>query len=163
MQIVFSVVLPLNLIQLIFQPLIASFILLLCIAVIWLATCIQVGLQTFPILVSRSNQSNVVGFVLSNFAFVLVLSRFSIDNKSIMIGSLPFLYGSTMYTHQSTFASSFSPLLIACLIYSIPIAWREQFPLDESPCSSIWAFVTVTYDVFFTAVFFSRLCYNCAV
>ena len=124
MQIVFSVVLPLNLIQLIFQPVIASFILLLCIAVIWLATCIQVGLQTFPILVRRSNQSNVVGFVLSNFAFVLVLSRFSIDNKSIMIGSLPFLYGSTMYTHQSTFASSFStPLLIACLIYSIPIAW----------------------------------------
>jgi hypothetical protein len=49
---------------------IASFIFLLCITVIWLATCIQVGLHTFPIPVVRSKQSNVVGFVLSNFAFV---------------------------------------------------------------------------------------------
>ena len=108
----FAVVLPLNLIQLIFQ--ITSFILLLCIAVIWLATCIQVGLHTFPTLVSRSNQSNVVGFVLSNFSFVLVLSRFAIDIQSWLFDSrpLPFLHGSTMHTHQSTFASFSIPYLL---------------------------------------------------
>lgn len=65
-------ILPLSLNQLTdnikFQ--IASFILLLCITVIWIATCIQVGLHTVSIPVVGSNQSNVVGFVLSNFAFV---------------------------------------------------------------------------------------------
>lgn len=65
-------ILPLSLNQLTdnikFQ--IVSFILLVCISVIWLATCIQVGLHTFPVPVVKSNQSNVVGFVLSNFAFV---------------------------------------------------------------------------------------------
>jgi hypothetical protein len=43
------------------------------ITVIWLATCIQVGLHTVPIPVAGSNQSNVVGFVLSNFAFVSIV------------------------------------------------------------------------------------------
>lgn len=67
-------IVPLSLIHLtdniIFQ--IASFILLIIIAVIWIATYIQVGLDKVFVHVVDSNQSNVVGFILSNFAFVSV-------------------------------------------------------------------------------------------
>lgn len=67
-------IVPLSLIHLtdniIFQ--IASFILLIIIAVIWIAAFIQVGLDKVFVPVVDSNQSNVVGFVLSNFAFVSV-------------------------------------------------------------------------------------------
>jgi hypothetical protein len=65
-------VFPLSLIQLTdnikFQ--VASFILLLAITATWLVTFAQLGLRTYVVPAIGKNQSNVLGFVLSNFAFV---------------------------------------------------------------------------------------------
>lgn len=106
--ITFAMIVPLSLIHLtdniIFQ--IASFILLIIIAVIWIATYIQVGLDKVFIPVVASNQSNVVGFILSNFAFVTTAPAW-INNAhpSVNIRLVVWL-----------------SLVIACLIY-IPIGW----------------------------------------
>ncbi|KAJ7509778.1 AAAP amino acid permease [Mycena galericulata] len=95
---------------------IASFVLLLCITVIWLATCIQVGLHHIPVSIVGSNQSNVVGFALSNFAFVTTIPAW-INNThpSVNIRRVVWL-----------------SLAIACLIY-IPIGWMgaAAFAIDS--------------------------------
>lgn len=104
--IAFVLILPLSLIHLTdnikFQ--VASLILLLCITVVWIPTCIQVGLHNVSIPVVGSNQSNAVGFVLSTFAFVTTIPA-SINN-----------------THPSVNVHLviWLAFLMACLIY-IPI------------------------------------------
>ncbi|KAF9516504.1 hypothetical protein BS47DRAFT_1315345 [Hydnum rufescens UP504] len=74
----FVLVLPLGLIHLTdnikFQ--IASFITLLFIVIVWVVTFCQVGIKNYPIPVVASNQGTVVGFVISNFAFVTTIPAF---------------------------------------------------------------------------------------
>ena len=135
-QITFAMILPLSLIHLTdnvkFQ--VASFILLLCIAVIWVATCIQVGLHTVSVPVVGRDQSSVVGFVLSNFAFVSVfidLLNFFHESTDIQFWlfhnrSPPSLHGSIMHTHRSTFASSFGfPWPLPVWSISLLVGWEQ--------------------------------------
>ena len=71
-QITLVLVLPLGLIQLSenikFQ--IASFITLFVITIVWIATFFQVGITNNPISAVGTSQGTVVGYVISNFAFV---------------------------------------------------------------------------------------------
>lgn len=57
---------------------IASFITLLIITIVWVVTFIQVGIKNHPIPVVGSDQGTVVGYVISNFAFVSVVSIFEL-------------------------------------------------------------------------------------
>lgn len=73
-----ALVLPLCLIQLSdnIKYQIASFITLLVICIIWIVTFFQVGITNYPIPVVASNQGTVIGYVISNFAFVTTIPAF---------------------------------------------------------------------------------------
>ena len=73
-QITLALALPLGLIQLSdnikFQ--IASFITLILITIVWIVTFFQVGITNNSIPAVASDQGTVVGYVISNFAFVSI-------------------------------------------------------------------------------------------
>ncbi|KAF8232896.1 hypothetical protein L208DRAFT_1269922 [Tricholoma matsutake] len=73
-----ALVLPLGLIHLSdnIKYQIASFITLLFITIVWIVTFFQVGITNNSIPVVGSNQGTVVGYVISNFAFVTTIPAF---------------------------------------------------------------------------------------
>jgi hypothetical protein len=53
---------------------ILSFLTLVFITIVWIMTFFQVGITNFPIPAIGTSQASVVGYVISNFAFVSIIS-----------------------------------------------------------------------------------------
>jgi len=126
-QITIALVLPLGLIQLSdnIKYQIASFITLLFITTVWIVTFFQVGINNNSIPVVASDQGSVVGYVISNFAFVTTIPAF-VNN----------IHPSTNI-HRVIWLS----IIISCAIY-LSIGFTGAAAFNTPPNSTILAVIS---------------------
>ncbi|KAF8128973.1 AAAP amino acid permease [Boletus edulis] len=125
-----SLIFPLSLVHLvdniIFQ--VVSFIVLLIITVVWIIVFIVGGLNTNHTPVVGHSQSTVVGFVLSNFSFVMTIPAW-VNNTHPSVNIRLVVWMS---------------VLISCLIY-IPIGWLGSLAfVFQDNATLLQAFATDT-------------------